>query len=244
MTTNHITSLHIRSVPVLDQDEALDFYTTHLGFEVRDDIDLGFMRWLTVGVPGQDTSLLLELVGGPQHDESTAAQVRELVTKGALGGRLPASARRPRDVRRAPRRRRRDHPGAGRAALRHRLRHPRPVRQPRPDQPAQHRHARARSRTPTTRGPPMSYPPPLYHGESGEVSAHIVRAGIEPAVVYPNGNKVFYLAQGTETQGRSGSTGGSSPGRRAGPAPTSTGRSPSRSTSSRARSRSSTARTG
>src|SRR5688500_3546400 len=86
MTTNHITSLHIRSVPVLDQDEALEFYTTHLGFEVRDDVDLGFMRWLTVGVPGQDTSLLLELVGGPQHDESTAAQVRELVTKGALGG--------------------------------------------------------------------------------------------------------------------------------------------------------------
>ena len=77
--TSHITSLHIRSVPVLDQDEALDFYTTHLGFEVRDDIDLGFMRWLTVGVPGQDTSLLLELVGGPQHDEATAAQVRELL---------------------------------------------------------------------------------------------------------------------------------------------------------------------
>ena len=84
--TTHITSLHIRSVPVLDQDEALDFWTTHLGFEVRDDIDLGFMRWLTVGVPGQDTSILLELVGGPQHDEATAAQVRELVTKGALGG--------------------------------------------------------------------------------------------------------------------------------------------------------------
>ena len=86
MDTHHITSLHIRSVPVLDQDEALDFYTSHLGFEVRDDIDLGFMRWLTVGIPGQDTSLLLELVGGPQHDDATAAQVRDLVTKGALGG--------------------------------------------------------------------------------------------------------------------------------------------------------------
>ena len=84
--TNHITSLHIRSVPVLDQDEALSFYTTHLGFEARDDIDLGFMRWLTIGVPGQDSSLLLELVGGPQHDSDTAAQVRDLVTKGALGG--------------------------------------------------------------------------------------------------------------------------------------------------------------
>ena len=86
MTTNHITSVRIRSLPVLDQDEALDFYTTHLGFEVRDDVDLGFMRWLTIGIPGEDTMLLLELVGGPQHDEETAAQVRELVTKGALGG--------------------------------------------------------------------------------------------------------------------------------------------------------------
>ncbi len=86
MNTGRITSLHIRSLPVLDQDEALDFYTTHLGFEVRDDIDLGFMRWLTIGVPGQDTSMLLELVGSPQHDEATAAQVRDLVTKGALGG--------------------------------------------------------------------------------------------------------------------------------------------------------------
>ncbi|KRE98776.1 hypothetical protein ASG88_17195 [Nocardioides sp. Soil777] len=85
MTTNHITSVRIKAIPVLDQDEALEFYSTHLGFEVRDDIDLGFMRWLTVALPGGE-QLLLELVGGPQHDESTAAQVRELVTKGALGG--------------------------------------------------------------------------------------------------------------------------------------------------------------
>jgi hypothetical protein len=44
------------------------------------------MRWLTVALPGGGVQLLLELVGGPQHDEATAAQVRELVTKGALGG--------------------------------------------------------------------------------------------------------------------------------------------------------------
>lgn len=86
MTTNHITSVRIKSIPVLDQDEALDFYSTHLGFEVKDDIDLGFMRWLTVALPGGGVQLLLELVGGPQHDEATAAQVRELVTKGAIGG--------------------------------------------------------------------------------------------------------------------------------------------------------------
>ena len=50
----------------------------------------------------------------------------------------------------------------------------------------------------------MSYPPPIYHGESGEVSAHVVPADLEPAVVYPNGNKVFYLARGAATQGTFG----------------------------------------
>lgn len=28
----------------------------------------------------------------------------------------------------------------------------------------------------------MSYPPEIYHGDTGEVSAHIVRAGTEPAL--------------------------------------------------------------
>ena len=86
MSTHHITSVSITSIPVLDQQEALDFYSTHLGFEARDDIDLGFMRWLTIALPGASNHLLLELVGGPQHDEQTAAAVRDLLTKGALGG--------------------------------------------------------------------------------------------------------------------------------------------------------------
>lgn len=50
----------------------------------------------------------------------------------------------------------------------------------------------------------MSYPPPLYLGDTGEVSAHLVGADLEPAVVYPNGNRVFYLAQGTATAGAFG----------------------------------------
>jgi catechol 2,3-dioxygenase-like lactoylglutathione lyase family enzyme len=70
---------------VLDQDEALDFYVGKLGFEVRADVDLGFMRWLTIGVPGDDRELLLEKPGPPAHDDATAAQVRDLVTKGATG---------------------------------------------------------------------------------------------------------------------------------------------------------------
>jgi catechol 2,3-dioxygenase-like lactoylglutathione lyase family enzyme len=74
---------------VLDQDEALDFYTNALGLEVAADIDLGFMRWLTVRVPGDDIrEILLERPGPPVMDDATAAQVRDLVTKGAIGGAL------------------------------------------------------------------------------------------------------------------------------------------------------------
>jgi predicted enzyme related to lactoylglutathione lyase len=74
---------------VLDQDEAVDFYVNKLGLEVSTDLDLGFMRWLTVRVPGDPVrEILLEKPGPPAMDESTAAQVRELVTKGATGGWL------------------------------------------------------------------------------------------------------------------------------------------------------------
>jgi catechol 2,3-dioxygenase-like lactoylglutathione lyase family enzyme len=76
-------------IHVLDQDEALDFYVGKLGLEVQADADLGFMRWLTVNVPGQpDRQVLLELPGPPAMDEATAEQVRELLTKGAMGGWL------------------------------------------------------------------------------------------------------------------------------------------------------------
>lgn len=74
---------------VLDQDEALDFYVGKLGLEVAADIDLGFMRWLTVAVPGHpERQILLERPGTPAMSEETAAQVRDLVTKGAMGGWL------------------------------------------------------------------------------------------------------------------------------------------------------------
>lgn len=53
--------LHLTSVFVDDQDEALRFYTEALGFEPRIDEPIGNgHRWLTVGAPGQDVELLLE----------------------------------------------------------------------------------------------------------------------------------------------------------------------------------------
>ncbi len=74
---------------VLDQDEALNYYVNVLGLEVAADVDLGFMRWLTVRVPGDPVrEILLERPGTPSMDEATAAQVRDLLTKGAMGGAL------------------------------------------------------------------------------------------------------------------------------------------------------------
>jgi catechol 2,3-dioxygenase-like lactoylglutathione lyase family enzyme len=81
-----LTSISISGVFVLDQDQALDFYVGKLGLEVSNDIDLGFMRWLTVRVPGQPgRDILLEKPGPPGMDQASGEQVRELVTKGATG---------------------------------------------------------------------------------------------------------------------------------------------------------------
>ena len=81
-----LTSINISNVFVLDQDEALKFYVDTLGLEVASDIDLGFMRWLTVRVPGDvSREILLEKPAPPSMDEAAANQVRELVTKGATG---------------------------------------------------------------------------------------------------------------------------------------------------------------
>jgi catechol 2,3-dioxygenase-like lactoylglutathione lyase family enzyme len=83
------TAITQSQIYVLDQDEALDFYVGKLGMEVRTDADLGFMRWLTVNVPGRpDREIVLEKPGPPAMDEATAEQVRELITKGVMGGWL------------------------------------------------------------------------------------------------------------------------------------------------------------
>jgi len=81
-----LNSINISHVFVNDHQQALDFYVGKLGLEVAQDVPLGFMRWLTVRVPGDIThEILLEMPGPPAMDEKTAGQVRELVSKGASG---------------------------------------------------------------------------------------------------------------------------------------------------------------
>jgi predicted enzyme related to lactoylglutathione lyase len=72
-------------VYVLDQDEALDFYTRVLGFETRSDAQMEHMRWLTVGAPGQpDVEINLMNVGPPLPPEDVEP-LRQLVAKGSMG---------------------------------------------------------------------------------------------------------------------------------------------------------------
>lgn len=75
---------------VHDQEEALDFWTNKVGFEVRADItmpELGDFRWLTVGAPGQDdfSVALMAIPGQPVMDDDTKKKVEEVMAKGVAG---------------------------------------------------------------------------------------------------------------------------------------------------------------
>jgi uncharacterized glyoxalase superfamily protein PhnB len=75
---------------VLDQEEALAFWTEKVGFEVRADVTLAEMddfRWLTVGPPGDEevSIVLMAIPGEPMIDTVTGAQIRDLVAKGFAG---------------------------------------------------------------------------------------------------------------------------------------------------------------
>jgi len=81
-----ITKLNVASIYVLDKDQALDFYVNKLGLEKGNDVQQGTYRWLTVRVPRDVTEISLEVPGAPLHDDATAAQLRGLITKGAMNG--------------------------------------------------------------------------------------------------------------------------------------------------------------
>ena len=54
-------TIHATFLPHDDPDAALAFYRDALGFEVRNDVGYGGMRWITVGPAGQPgTSIVLE----------------------------------------------------------------------------------------------------------------------------------------------------------------------------------------
>lgn len=81
-----INGISHASIFVTDQDEALDFYVGKLGMEVRADVDMEVMRWLTIGVPGQeDFQVLLETPRNPMIDESASTAIESTLSKGMNG---------------------------------------------------------------------------------------------------------------------------------------------------------------
>ena len=57
--------IRITSIPVDDQEKAIQFYTGKLGFVKKNDVPVGDFRWLTVVSPGEEDGieLLLEPIG-------------------------------------------------------------------------------------------------------------------------------------------------------------------------------------
>lgn len=56
----HLTDVGTIGIPVADQDNALEFYLSKLGFEKRMDAELGGgLRWIEVAPPGATTSIAL-----------------------------------------------------------------------------------------------------------------------------------------------------------------------------------------
>jgi len=59
--------IKISSITVTDQEQALHFYTTVLGFTKQADVSMGAYRWLTVSAPDgvSGAELVLEPLGFP-----------------------------------------------------------------------------------------------------------------------------------------------------------------------------------
>ena len=65
----------IVSLLVLDQDEAIEFYTRKLGFVVLEDKAFGESRWVTLGLPEQkDLVIALERAEGSRDKELVGKQ--------------------------------------------------------------------------------------------------------------------------------------------------------------------------
>jgi predicted enzyme related to lactoylglutathione lyase len=74
-------------LPHDDPDASLAFYRDTLGFEVRNDVGTGTMRWITVGPVDQpDTSIVLTPPAvDPGITDDERRMIREMMAKGTYG---------------------------------------------------------------------------------------------------------------------------------------------------------------
>ena len=81
-------------LPHNDPDASLAFYREALGFEVRNDVAYGGMRWITVGPPDQpDTSIVLQPpAADPGVSDDERRTILELMAKGSYAHIILATA--------------------------------------------------------------------------------------------------------------------------------------------------------
>ena len=77
-------SIQASFLPHSDPEESLAFYRDTLGFELRQDVGYGGMRWLTVGPKGQPgTSIVLYPPGAdPGITDDERRTITEMMAKG------------------------------------------------------------------------------------------------------------------------------------------------------------------
>jgi catechol 2,3-dioxygenase-like lactoylglutathione lyase family enzyme len=82
-----ITNVSLVTVYCLDQDEARDFYVNTLGFVPNTDATMGEdFRWVSINHPNQPDLQVTLMTPGPPLDPEFAAQIREQLEKGQMGG--------------------------------------------------------------------------------------------------------------------------------------------------------------
>jgi catechol 2,3-dioxygenase-like lactoylglutathione lyase family enzyme len=81
-------------LPHDDPEASLGFYRDALGFEVRNDVGRGTMRWITVGPAGQpQTSIVLAPpAANPGITDDERRTITEMMAKGTFGMLLLATA--------------------------------------------------------------------------------------------------------------------------------------------------------
>jgi catechol 2,3-dioxygenase-like lactoylglutathione lyase family enzyme len=77
-------TIHYAFLPHDDPDASLAFYRDILGFEVRNDVGRGDMRWITVGPPDQPgTSIVLQPpAADPGITDEERRTIAEMMAKG------------------------------------------------------------------------------------------------------------------------------------------------------------------
>ncbi len=86
-------TIHASFLPLQDPEASLAFYRDILGFEVRNDVGKGTMRWITVGPTGQPgTSIVLAPPGAnPGITDDERRTVAEMMAKGTFAMLLLAT---------------------------------------------------------------------------------------------------------------------------------------------------------